>query len=323
MYTYNDETAVNFLGFVPRYKSQFGTDYYENGVNANWTPPRYAIEFDLYGQDLCIRYKAATSTPVFWVWVDGKPCTSAEFSPVGITPSPGSLHRIRLQFASSAVRRIRVYCNLADYGGIEVPTGSMCTATPPQKTRLVVVGDSWVEGNAYTSYFSTIFSIVGRKLGVVPYIAGQGGTGYQVNGGHANKGVYGSTARVSAVAQARPTSLVIFGSINDSSANLLTFEDTVYNTIMAYKVACPLAKVFVVGVECISAPPSETELQINSLIKKASARSGAVFIDMLNPAYIQRASLVTTMIGADGGHPTVLGAAMVANRLTKSLSSLF
>jgi lysophospholipase L1-like esterase len=77
--------VVNMLGFNGTYKTQFSQNYYQNNINATWTPPDYAVEFDHYGTAFSLSYRAASTSATFWVWVDGQPTTVAPTTYTGLS----------------------------------------------------------------------------------------------------------------------------------------------------------------------------------------------------------------------------------------------
>lgn len=310
-------SVVSFLGIVPVYKTQFGVSYYTNGCNASWTPEVYAVEFDCFSPDIAIRFRAVSSTANFWVWVDGQPVSSAPSNTTGL--SNGSLYWYRITFnnagdSTARMRRVRVYMNLADFGGIDIsPTD---TVSPVQQVypKLAIYGDSWAEGalGAIPGQ-QTIGAVAAQVLGTVPFICGQGGTGYTTNGGGGGKAAYTDAGRLSALAQTSADIVLMIGSINDNASSPSAVQTATAASISSVQASLPNAKIIVAGVQPTpTALASSTYAALNAAVAAAAVAANVPFVDMLNNDWITGTGYAGNtngsgnsdiMIGTDANHP--------------------
>ncbi len=334
-------SVVSFLGFSPVFITQYGSNYIGNGVNASGTRPPYAIEFDHYGTDLALVYRAVATYPAFWVFVDGQPATSAPVQLSGL--SPGSLYRYRIRFNNAAdsaarLRRIRIYMSLADFGGIEFEPTAAIIPAPSTSPKIALYGDSWVEGALNPVPFTQVIaSAFGQMFGAVTYICGQGGTGFLADGGDGTKAAYTDATRLAALAATGADVVLIMGSQNDVSSSSTSVQSAASAVITAVQAAMPNAKIILCGVQPNAASLASLNSNLNYRnpndgVAAAAAAAGLPFIDLLKSGWVygsgyqgntQGDGNADILIGTDGTHPTPgLGTDVFARLLAEQVGLL-
>jgi len=320
---YGYSTApVTFGGSVPELITALSRNYYQNKVNAGWTPPPYFYEFDYYGTDLDIRFRPANATPLYWIWVDDKPTTAAPVAGVGLTSN--NLYYMRMVFGATTWRKIRVYQYLADFGGMDIASGDIVLRTANHilngvamstLPRLAFLGDSYFEGTSQlTSMIQSIPLLTGFALNMQVFNGGQGGTGWTNTGGGGGKAVFGDATRLNRIIQTAPHVLVVGLSINDNGragtapGDITTAVQSGLQTLYA---ALPNTKFVVTGVEdpvAASSPTANAVINNNAGFAGADA-SGVPYtkIDPMNEGWYTTANL-SSIIGADGTHVKASGA---------------
>ena len=333
---YNDP-RVTLLGCVPVLYSQLTHDYYQNTVNAAWTPAPFAIEFDHYGDDLALKFRNNQASASYqWVWVDGHPATAAPV--VSSAASGGSPFYLRITFGTVDYRRIRIWLYQSDFGGIDVKPTQSINPTPTNRPKLGFYGDSFVEGTGGSNALQALSVTVGRLLHWETFVAGQGGTGYVADGGHANKAAYTGAARIAAMVAAAPDYLIIFGSSNDDATSSSTVGAAAASLYASFASALPNCKLIVVGPPSLSSSPGAGRQANRTAIAAAAAAASNVlgFIDPLNDAASTTwvfGSGSSTATAGDGnadyfnngsvaGHPTQAGHDYYARRIVKELLPL-
>jgi lysophospholipase L1-like esterase len=328
---------VSLLGMAPTLISQYGSSYWRNAINGTGSSPPYAVEFDFYGQVFVLLYrKAATGAESFWLFVDGVPATSLPVAVSGVAGSAGSLYYMKVDFGTTAFRRIRLLCAMADFGGLHVaPT----TSVSPSRTRLPKlgwIGDSWGEGtNHLTNTMLPIPQRVAMMLGCEPALNGsQGGTGWMQSGGADWKRAMGDASRIDPMIAAAPDIIVLQGSINDNGLSSSGISAQVTSTIDRLTAALPLADIVAVGVQMIGGAPSAAAITNNDAffagVTAAARQDRITAISPMAEGWITgtgRAGAVAgdgnadAFIGSDGIHPTDAGAAYWASRIAARIAA--
>lgn len=332
-----DDARITHLGQDNIVFNQFSRDYFANKTNGNDTSAPCADEFDFYGDDLALLFRAEqTNTAQFWAWVDGKPATAAPVI-VSANTSAGSVSWYRITFGSVAMRRIRIYRYLADFGGIDIkPTGAIFQA-PRLSPKLFVLGDSYILGIGATTELAGMTQSLGRLLGMEVFQAGQGGTGYVNNGGGGNKGPYTAAERIAKIKDVLPDYVLVFGSENDDGlSGVEAAAASVYSQIAS---ASPASRVIVVGPPSLGSTITPNRAANRDAVKAAALAAPNVigFIDPNNdeqgltwisgtgnagaPDGSGNADIFTSY-GTTAGHPTQAGHDYYARRIAFGISAL-
>jgi lysophospholipase L1-like esterase len=307
--------------------NQFSQDYWSSVSSGVWGAAPWWIEFDYTGQDFAIRYRdrAGGTNASFWVWVDGVPATAASFH--ATAGSGGSLFRHRINFGSVATRRIKVLLGLADFGGVEIGPSDTMVAVPNTRTRLQVVGDSYVEGALGVEPSDLFASRLSSLLNLEVFLEGQGGTGYVATGGGGTKSIYGSAGRLGVTNTFDPDLVMFFGSIND---------DASHASVAAAAAACYAAlsprPLIVIGPPSPGPPTANRWRNANAVASSALAAPNVIaFVDPLNEGWLTgtgRSGAATNdgnrdvYTGTDSTHLTTAGHQYFADRLARTLSAV-
>lgn len=333
-------SVVNNLGMYPRGNYQYtGQYYYANGSNYAGLQPPFAIEFDHYGTELDVVFydneSVGGETPLFWVWIDGQPATAAPSYPAGYAHAFGNRGNLVIKFDNAGDntarwRRIRVYMKGAWIGNIKIAATGQIAASRTSYPKIMWLGDSWTEGKIgtgyATSYLSGIAQMATSLLGWgVPYMAGQGGTGYVNDGGGGSLAPFGDSNRVSRVAAVNPDVLMIMGSTNDNSSSAATIQANAYALYSTLQAQLPQTKILVVGPQSRGVNNDVANSYTNCAAVKAAAQAaGLPFLDMLNEGWITGAGIYGTttgvgngdlFMGADNVHLQQAGCEYVARRI--------
>jgi len=159
-------SQVTRLGCRPVLTTQLGQNYYANNIStfAGSEATPWAVEFDYFGPTLALRFRNAVALrSTFWVWVDDAPTTAVP----SITPAnaAGSLFYYQLTWGAARTRRVRIYLEHADFGGLDIGPTDTVAATPKPQFALAVVGDSYTAGTAATTALQAFPFTLGRMLG--------------------------------------------------------------------------------------------------------------------------------------------------------------
>lgn len=201
-----------------------GYDSYRNIVNpvtASAYPSITYIEFladDTF--DLKFRDNSGSSLACVWAWIDeldglGWQRVTALTESTGAVALGGGAQVWRYTFATSKLRRIRLFLKNCDFAGIRhLPVTTMLPA-PSTEVRVALLGDSWMDNASAILGQHSIFYTACLLLGFEPMLCGQAGTGYITPTGNPNLGVYGDSRRVDPILLADPDLIVVGGSLND------------------------------------------------------------------------------------------------------------
>ncbi|MER2520292.1 MAG: SGNH/GDSL hydrolase family protein [Bdellovibrionales bacterium] len=329
--------TVSFLGaYAQPYYTAF--PYTQNAVNAEWTAPPFAVEFDYYGTAFNLIFHDINALPRFWLWVDGQPTTAAYGMPGSYTPSANNRAFYNVTFDNGGDntarwRRIRIYMINARFGGMKIgPTDIVC-ATRQAYPKIAWLGDSWTEGVTGTGYATDLLSGTPHQatalLGLgVPMVAGQGSTGYISTGG-AQKPAFGDSARVAPIVAANPDALMIWGSINDAAQDPTAVQNAAYALYASLQRQLPQTKLLAIGVQARGASTSANDRTINQSVKAAAVAAGVPYLDCIGEGWVMGSGKygATTgmgnadvILGGDGAHLQQTGCEYYARRIAAWLA---
>lgn len=299
--------------------TSFEFEFYVNGADFTiWTVPAGAADYRLFVDDMPLE--------VWWP----------------TTPATVTAYYIKVQFATSRIRKVRVLFGHNSLTGIALPGASDIWAAP-KRFRCAVVGDSYISGGQVTteniisagSFCGNLAVATGWEV----WNMGQGGTGYTSNSNNDyGKDYYSSTSRVNALAALPTLDLtIIYGSGNDSSVSsgtLTSTANTYWNTL---KAARPNTPIIIAGMEPGSPAGFNPSLldSSNATLKAAAAANQNIsaFVDMRptgdnwvtgtgNQASPVGDGNADFFISSDTVHPSRAGHMNMVNRFVTELKKI-
>jgi len=242
---WSDTATMTMLGIVTDSKV---TDRAVQTLGANQNAT-FAAEFTTNATEVGIVLRKRGASAVVRLWVDGNPHPQYVAGPNpgdSTTPAVPTDFTIKVTFPTTKTRTIRADLRFADFVGIDRPAGTTLTATPRPETRVLVLGDSFVEapnaeGQPDTWLIDQFGWLLGPLLGVEVMHHGFGGSGW---GAQAPDRHYAALARREKHAQVRPDYAIPFGSQNDGGAT--TEQVAPYARDLLVSLA-EYARTFVVG----------------------------------------------------------------------------
>ncbi len=328
--------VLNFLGAYAQPCFSNSYPYTRNLINAAWKEQPFAVEFDYHGTGFNLIAQDTTAYPRFWLWVDGQPVTASYSLPGSYTPAIGNRMFFNVTFDNASDntarwRRIRLYMINARFGGIKINANDTISPVRQKYPKIAWLGDSWTEGVAGTGYGTDWLSGTPYQatalLGCgVPFMAGQGSTGYVSVGVYENVTNFGNSARVAPIVAVDPDALVIWGSINDGSYTDTQVQNAAYTLFKTLQSQIPRTKILAVGVQARGAFTTTQDRANNLGIKAAAAAAGVPFLSPVEEGWIEGAGKygATTgmgnadvMIGPDpdGAHLQQAGCDYYARRI--------
>jgi hypothetical protein len=277
------------------------------------------------------------------LWIDGRPHATA---PVECLPSggtTGSLYLLRVQFASRALRQIKVEMQRGLTGGVLIgPTDTLSTpAGAVVGDGVLCVGDSYAGGaNIGPSYgWPLRFA---RRLGLDNlYICNVGGRGVNVDTA-LNGSTTGRKYRSNLIAERTliPDDLrliVIQGSTNDgnysvSTSSLRAALATELTALLDYCVAqWPNAQIVMTStLRC--ADPTANDITASGIYETVcDARDDVLYIDQIADEWFNGTGTSAApagdgnadwLIQTDASHPTITGAQVQGDRLAAECASV-
>ena len=207
--------------------------------------------------------------------------------------------------------------------------GSIAPSTLPTSTaRMIVLGDSWIGGALDVPAHATIPSALGDALGLDVWGAGQGGTGYVATGPGADGWTqdFGDSRRLAPIIAAKPTDVVVLGSVNDNSAAFSAIRAAAEATFAALVAALPTVRLHVVLPQptTVAAESDAAKLANRAAVRAAAEASTRMFtiVDGGAAGWIT-AGNQARFIGIDNVHPTQEGhdyvAALIAEKIRPAL----
>lgn len=324
---YTDTASLRMLGLT---SSTHGTTPVSvgNGQPAGSRGAPFAVEFDITGASQFaahVNSAGAAAERAIWVFIDGHPTTAAPYA----LPSGA----VRVQLPSTGEHRIRL--ELADlwFAGLDVPTAAVVAAPAVRAPKLMIHGDSWVEGASYDLGLGggpnhpntqNMAWLTGKILDAPTYINGTSGTGYV----GLNPPSYGDDARVTQIIYADPDVLVVFGTINDNSKTPGAAATAFFSRLAT---DLPDCKVIVCGPESYGDATNVVTTNRTQLLAAAAAAPNVVgIIDPIAETWIVGTGTSSSPSGsgnadqyANGlnpGHLTLAGNRYYAERLAAAIA---
>ena len=313
-----------------------------NAINGAWTTEpsgwtSYEFEFYLSGTDFTI-WTVPVGAADYRLFVDDMPLDLSWPT----TPSTVTAYYIKVQFASSRIRKIRVLFGHNSLTAIALPGASDIWAAP-NRFRCAVVGDSYISGGQVTteniisagSFCGNLAIATGWEV----WNMGQGGTGYTGDSNNdQGKDYYGATSRLNALAALPPLDLtIVYGSGNDSGVSAGTLTSTVNAYWDTLKAARPSTPIIIAGMEPGSpagfSPSLMDSSNITLKVAAAANQNIAGFIDMRpsgnewvtgtgNQASPAGNGSADFFISSDTVHPSRAGHVNIVDRFVSELKKI-
>lgn len=347
--TYTAAKNVSYAAFIPDEKVRVGgifTDYFGNGQNningavsqdyPGWTA--YEIEFMVSGQ-YCSVYTYDVNRADFQIFID-----DVQFYPSWQEfAADGTAYHVKFDFGANGplTHRVRMLMpGNAVIQSIWLPGVSDIWAAP-QRKRLLITGDSYVQGPTGTTEGAlmggTVAGQLALRMGWEVWNFGQGGTGPASDGGGANGiSAYGSVSRLAAYATAPEMDLMmVYGAINDGSLGVTVSVNASKALWQAMKSARPDTPLVVVGPEPGS--PADFDPAISDALNvgmKAAAEASEyvdLYIDQRTNNWVTGTGHVGAeahdgnadfYISSDGIHPTHAGFANIVDHILLELPAV-
>lgn len=281
------------------------------------------IEFITDAAVIEVFSKGLGSSSAMLFVVDGK---MASNTPVQY-PSDGGLYLTKVDFGSSAKRRVRILGNAPLFGGLRVAPGATVSAPEAPAFRAMFIGESITEGTAGQPAPFSFAPWAALRLGWTDaWVSGVGSTGYLA--APAPKLTFRQRFDVDVKAY-RPDVLVIAGGINDTG-----FTDAQIQAeagLLFDRIATDLRDtlVFVLGPWN---PRTAIRAGINTAIKAAaSGRPNFYWVPNYDDAWITGTGRVgaemfdgnsDTMTSPDGTHPSPAGVDYYGQKVAESVLQL-
>lgn len=298
----------------------------------------FAVEFDYYGEGICLNTIGLQASYYWRLFVDGRPVTldPMQMDPAKVGVSHGQYAAV--SWATARQRRIRIEMP----NNIGPRTIWLKTAndglSPVAKAAptCVVLGDSWVAGTGTNNGAGLVLPKMLELLtGWETYAAGQGGTGY-ANPGTGSSDKFGGQARLNVVQEVQPDYLIVAGSSNDDAytATVGAAAAALYAEVAAVS---PRTRIIVVGPQNTSATVgTNRELVRAAIIAAATAAPNvALVIDPITGQWITGTGTVAANgnpgnanlyvggdAGTDGAHLNTAGYEYWASRIAAMLPGL-
>jgi lysophospholipase L1-like esterase len=318
---------------------KYGKGQYINGT-AGIGP--FTVDFEIDCQ--AFEFFAKGNSSWYRLTIDGQPASASMTQ----MPTDGLYYGVKVDFGSKAIRRVELRCdNSFFFGGIWTgPGDTFWQSSAPLSKRVIVVGDSFGEGQGCTTGQKTIRGFI-AQLGLLMgwtdiWMSGLGGTGYQ--NPNVGSGLVKYATRVQTDVVARAPALVIWtGGLNDNA----------YPTTPSFSAATELAEMLACyqAVQAIGVPqivvgpfynrgdPNANMILVRNQAQAAALALGLPFIDPI-VATAAGTSLLGWITGTghvggttgtgnadayittDSTHPTDAGHLYFARRIASGIAPL-
>lgn len=270
---WSDKSRLLLTGLLPAGGS---SEYVQQSLGPSGSAV-WAVECLYSGHRLELALNATNPAAQYRVWVDGAPAPTQSIGTVG-----PFVAKIQMP-AKEGLRRILVEMRYLDLSKVGHEAGTTLASPPAKKAKLLVIGDSYVQGLDYmvpgdSTRHKHLDPFAPSLRHLLPdldvYHHGFGGTGYyqQYPALH-----YAAASRLDAHAKVRPDYAIVFGSQNDGGIEGSTERQAIFRE-QAQKLFAELgayARIFVVGASPYGRDSSDGLLQ--ELAGSMPRMLGAVF----------------------------------------------
>lgn len=183
------------------------------------------------------------------------------------------------------------------------------------RPRVLIFGDSYVEGYGADPVTAGFAYRVGHPLHWRVTVDGVGGTGY-VNPGPHQEGDYLSRLRTAPVG---PFDLVVLeGGANDSRMPLDQLAPAVDATVRAVRAKYPVAQIALMGPLEVHSNPVATRVAVNTVLARYAASTRLVFLSPFCERWFATAD-PQALINPQNGHPDNAGYALAARLFVRDI----
>ncbi|WP_228973409.1 SGNH/GDSL hydrolase family protein [Streptomyces sp. DH12] len=292
----------------------------------------WAFEFVTDADVFELRFKYISSASSYKLSIDGRPLTTY---PVGVGgTTAGSGHMLKVAFSGAAVRRIRIDLYNVPFGGIYIGPSYSLWRPVTAGGRLMVLGDSITDGSSQNAGqgVGTWLYRAARMLGVTDvWDQARGGTGFITAGAYAT---FGDRLSADVVAYS-PDVLIIKGGYNDASGSQSAIATAAASLLSAAKAALPNAQIIVAGPISPTASPATSITNTDTTLRTEATAAGLPYVSLVTgetrtgagtvvstqSPYVTSGN-VSTVIGADGVHPTDVGHLHLARWMVRALAPI-
>lgn len=325
---------VRFLGGNPAVRySQAG--YYQNATlpDSSGVQNPFAVEFMHDGQYVEWSAKDAGASAYYRIMVDGQYATAAPQA--GRNAADGANYRVKISFASRAVRRIRIELAYMPFGGLDVGPNDTVWLPPAPRRRAMILSDSYGVGTGAAGYVDAFWQPLAQILGWDdPWPNAENSTGY-LNPGGGGKETFG-TRLAATVVPYSPDVLVIWGGMNDTTTVNAAYTTSALGAACtalytAIASALPNCLLYVIGAPQPSGTVPSPLSGANAAIL-AAASAHAFVRGVVDPTgWITGTGKVGSTTGtgnadlytsSDGLHPSSAGHAYLGQRIASALIGL-
>jgi len=345
---------VSFRGLlpIPVISDTSTLTYYSNNATGYESVRQsiYWVEFDHYGSEFALKYsRGKLSFPngpdaaSIWVWVDGKPLTSASVDTATAAPAYDNRFYSVKFFTSSAKttpliqqRRIRIMMADLNFGGIDIGLSDTLFPINQPLLKVVLVDGSWFAGGfgAVEKHSNYLAVLLGELLNVDYYISAIESTGYvrgknvdpilgSVTSSNAGGANWCDSLRLQAIYAINPDLVIFLGTTNDdaytaSGYQLQNHAAYVYNAIATN---VPTAKLIVFARGSNSTISANAQANADAVIAAATAASNVIgYVNPYADSAAGGAGWINdnnsgTFINTGDNHPNALGNKYYANRM--------
>ena len=325
---------VRFLGGHPAVRySQAG--YYQNATlpDSSGIQNPFAVEFMHDGQYVEWSAKDAGTSAYYRIMVDGQYVTAAPQA--GRNAADGANYRVKISFASRAIRRIRIELAYMPFGGLDVGPNDTVWLPPAPRRRAMILSDSYGVGSGSAGYVDTFWQPMAQILGWDdPWPNAENSTGY-LNPGGGGKETFG-TRLAATVVPYSPDVLVVWGGMNDTTTVNAAYTTSALGAACtalydAIATSLPNCLLYVVGVPQPSASVPAAQSAANAAIITAASAHSKVRGVVDPTGWITGTGKVGSTTGtgnadlytaSDGVHPSPAGHAYLASRIAAALIGL-
>lgn len=174
-----------------------------------------------------------------------------------------------------------------------------------KQPRVAFLGDSYTQGAGTDNGSKAFVMVAARKLRWSGRQFAVGGSGYSGPPGRS----YGE--RLQHVIDFRPDYVVVSGSRNDTRVGPGVVHAEAVTLFQRIREQLPAAQLIVVGPIWVDQSPPTEILRLNSEVRSAAEGADAVFIDALDPSWMDGSA---ELIADDDIHPTERGHDRLAER---------
>lgn len=315
-----------------------------NGATSGMSLTGFSVESIVKGTDATFHVHSYGAGD-YKLYVDDMPVTMSwqHF------PATATGYFIKLTFATSRVRKIRLHTGFTPFAQILIPGDGDAWAAP-KRFSVAVISDSFFHGTGDTTegaiFAGSLHGELAERTGWGIFNLAQGGTGYlnvgdgttTGTGGFGPNGVsaFGSADRLAALAALPELDLIVVsGGANDGSfppANAAAAATALYGSLATTR---PETPVVVVGIQSGIYPSIDAALDaLNGAVKGAALAAPNVrgYIDMRTPQqWVAGTGRVGNRVGdgnadifrsSDDVHPSHAGFAYIADLIVKQLATI-